>query len=438
MKTKSSLLFGILTLGTILGFFALTVGKPSAGEIFMVYPSGGDDTGAIQQAFNDAIAAGSGSTVQLAAGQFYTNATFVQNFYGTFKGAGKDLTTIDVLKGKYPEEGGIVGPYGNHLFTFEGGDVCISDLGFEITPEKPAGLSYDGTYDLFTILIRGQINSRIERVKFTGHEGDQSGYPEGHPLEEKTYNVRLGVGVEYGMCLNGRHTITKCEFESLWLGITAWLLMNCELAITSNSIKGGAIGIINAVSDNSKFKISRNDIETTYFGGIWVIQDVPVESASQWLITHNTIKVLSDDSDGIFLGDFSSFKSLEAVVSHNKIILDDVNYGGIWTSFLQDTIICNNIIRGTGDYGIGCAYAYNNLLLGNNVQNVDASWAPVVLIFATECVVVGGSTKTNVLNMFGTNNLIVGMNNMQDNSLGQEIQEAMEQKRELIQSFPKF
>ncbi|MGB5910794.1 MAG: right-handed parallel beta-helix repeat-containing protein, partial [Promethearchaeia archaeon] len=427
----------ILTVGIILGFFALTVGKPSASEIFMVYPSDGDDTANIQAAFEDAKAAGPESTVQLAVGQFYTNAIFVEDFYGNFKGAGKDLTTIDVLKGKYPEEEGVVGPYGNHLFTFEGGDIYISDLGFEITPEKPAEESYDGTYDLFTILITGQINSRIERVKFTGHEGDQSGYPEGHSLEEKTYNVRLGV--EYGGGLNGRHTITKCEFESLWLGITAWRLLNCEVKISLNSIKGGAIGIINAVSDNSKFEISRNDIETTYFGGIWVLQDLPDwESASQWLITHNTIKVLSDDSDGIFLGDFSSFKSLEAVVSHNKIILVDVNYGGIWTSFLQDTIICNNIIRGTGDYGIGCAYAYNNLLLGNNVQNVDASWAPVVLIFATECVVVGGSTKTNVLNMFGTNNLIVGMNNMQDNSLGQEIQEAMEQKRELIQSFPKF
>jgi hypothetical protein len=435
IKTKSSLLIGILTVGTILGFFALTVGKPSASEIFMVYPSDGDDTANIQAAFEDAKAAGPGSTVQLAAGQFYTNATFVEDFYGTFKGAGKDLTTIDVLKGKYPEEDGVVGPYGNHLFTFEGGDICISDLGFEITPEKPAGLSYDGTYDLFTILITGEIDSRIERVKFTGHEGDQSGYPEGHPLEEKTYNVRLGV--EYGGGLNGRHTITKCEFESLWLGITAWMLMNCELTITSNSIKGGAIGIINAVSDDSKFQISRNDIETTYFGGIWVLQNIPVISASQWLITHNTIQVLSNDSDGIFLADLSEFKSLEAVVSHNKIILDDVNFGGIWTSFLQDAIICNNIILGTGDYGIACAFAYNNLLLGNNVQKVDASWAPVVLLFASECVVVGGSTKTNALDIAGYNNIIVGMNNMQGNSPGQEIQEAMEQKRELIKSFPK-
>ncbi|MFW9938975.1 MAG: hypothetical protein ACFFD5_15115, partial [Candidatus Thorarchaeota archaeon] len=79
------------------------------------------DTQNIQAAFDDAIAAGPGSTVQLTAGQFYTNAIFVQNFNGKFKGAGKCRTKIDVLRGKFPEGEGVDGPYGNHLFTFEGG-----------------------------------------------------------------------------------------------------------------------------------------------------------------------------------------------------------------------------------------------------------------------------------------------------------------------------
>ncbi|MGB5911256.1 MAG: hypothetical protein WBH31_08700 [Promethearchaeia archaeon] len=206
MKTKSSLLIGILTLGTILGFFALTVGKPSASEIFMVYPSGGDDTANIQAAFDDAKAAGPESTVQLAAGQFYTDAIFVENFYGTFKGAGKDITTIDVLKGLDPGALGVVGPVGPnlpptpHLFTFRGGDVHISDLSFDITPAEPAEEWEPGVTDLLSIiLITGDMNSRIENIKCTGHDGTTEQYEPWHPLFGlKKYNVRAAVMHGFG------------------------------------------------------------------------------------------------------------------------------------------------------------------------------------------------------------------------------------------------
>jgi hypothetical protein len=252
-------------------------------------------------------------------------------------------------------------------------------------------------------------------------------------FSEKSYNVRVGVEYGGGLTTSGRNVITKCEFDSLWLGITAWGLMDCELTIESNSIKGGAIGIINADNVNSKFEISRNDIETNAYAGIWAMQFAPFPC--QWLITHNTIKP-SIFADGIALQDFTGSSSLEAVVAHNKIICNTF-WGGIWTQNLQDAFISNNIIRGTGDYGIGCLYPFNNLLLGNNVQNIDTSSAPSVLLGASECVIVGGSSKTNVLDIDGYNNIIVGMNNMQDNTLGQEIQEAMEQKRDLMRSFPK-
>jgi parallel beta-helix repeat protein len=427
-------------------FFTLTIGSVRAdSSTFIVSPSGVDDTANIKAAFDNAVVAGPGSTVQLTAGQFYMNEILVENFYGNFLGVGVGLTKIDVLRGLDPGAPGVSSPMGTpHIFTFLGGDVYISDLSFDITPYEPAEAwgppPPDGWwYDLLSpILITGDINSRIENILFTGHAGTAL-YEPGHPLYSvKSYNVRVGVIYGGGLPTSGSHIVTKCDFESIWLGVSAFGLMDCELAIKSNSIKDNAIGIINAECDNSKIEITRNDIETTYFGGIWVIQPPPRESPSQWLITHNNIKVLSLDSDGICLMDFSPTKSLEAVVSNNKITLDDVNYGGIWTYGLQDAFISNNIIRGTGDYGIACAFAYNNFLLGNNVQNVDASWAPIVLLFASESVVVGGSTKKNVLDIAGSNNIIVGMNNMQGNSPGLEIQEAMERKRELVHSFPKF
>ena len=44
---------------------------------FGVTPSGADDTAALQQAFDAAVAAGPGSVVKLTAGEFYTNEILV-------------------------------------------------------------------------------------------------------------------------------------------------------------------------------------------------------------------------------------------------------------------------------------------------------------------------------------------------------------------------
>ncbi|MFX1526655.1 MAG: hypothetical protein ACFFB4_03700 [Promethearchaeota archaeon] len=435
MKTKSGILIGIFTIAMIIGVFTLIIGPVRADSpTFIVFPSGGDDTANIQTAFNDAIAAGPGSIVQLTSGQFYTNAIFVENFYGTFKGAGKHSTKIDVLKGLDNTLEGVVGPGGPYLFTFVGGDVHISDLTFDITPYMPAEPWEDPeypSYDLISIiLLTGETNSRIENVKYIGHEGTLV-----NPLGIG-FNVRVGVEYHFG---TGKHIITKCDFDSIWGAISAYGLSNVEMKISSNTIKGGNFGVINMDNINSKFEITYNEIETMFIYGIWAWQAgiIVPPTPSQWKITHNTIRV-SNLADGIGLMDDLPEKSLEAVVSHNKITLDNTMWGGIWTAGMRDTFISNNIIRGTGDYGIACAFPENNLLLGNNVQNVDASWAPIVLIYASECVIVGGSTKTNVLDIAGSNNIIVGMNNIQGNSPGPEIQEAMEQKRELIHLFPKF
>ena len=369
MKTKSSLLIGILTLGTILGFFVLTVGITRASDIIIVDPTYVDDTANIQAALD---AAGPGDTVQLAAGQFYTNEILVEDFCGTFKGTGED-TKIDVLRGLDPSNPGVSPDYltySTHLFTFFGGDVHISDLTFEITPYEPAvpwGPSDPPDwYDLLAvILITGDINSRIENVKFTGHEGTAL-YPDFHPLfSVKSYNVRVGIEYGGGLTTGGSHVVTNCDFNSLWLGITAWGLMNCELAITSNSIKGGAIGIINAESTYSNFEISGNDIEADFLAGIWAMQFAP--SPCHWLITDNIIKPLMF-TDGILLEDYTGSGALEAVVSHNEIILDTF-WGGMWINGLLDAFIYRNFISGTGSYGMGCVFTDDCLILSNRVSN---------------------------------------------------------------------
>jgi parallel beta-helix repeat protein len=371
-KTKSSLLLSILTLGTVLGFFAVTFGITRASGTILVSPSGGDDTANIQAAFD---AAGPGDIVQLTAGQFYTNAIYVEDFCGSLKGAGKDETLIDVLKGLDPTDLGLVGPGGfPHIFTFIGGDVCISDLGFEITPFEPAAewldpnFPEDKFYDVLSpILIAGDVDSRVENIKVKGHDGTAI-YDPWHPLYMlKGYNVRVGVilGSPEVFC-SGNHIITNCEFDSIWLGCTGYRWEDSEIKIHSNSIKGNAIGIISVENHNSVIEITDNYIESNAYGGVWVMKFAP--PATKWIISRNTIRT-SILTDGILLQDFTGLGALEAVVSHNKIILEDNNFGGIWTSWLQDARIYGNSITGTGDYGMGCAFTENSLFCGNRISN---------------------------------------------------------------------
>ncbi|MHA2288789.1 MAG: right-handed parallel beta-helix repeat-containing protein, partial [Promethearchaeota archaeon] len=374
-------------------------------------------------------------------------------------GAGIALTKIDVFDKVTPCGDKETGQ-ATFLFTFDGGDICISDLSFDITKEKPAEpWFWHGIYneDLTSPLcIKGEINSQIDHIKCTGREGTLVMPSVG------SWNVRVGIafwatphsewfdGVEYVYGepgFTGRHVITNCDFDSVGIGISVSGLMDGEMKIESNTFKGGYIGILNWDTVNSKIEISNNYIETRGWGGIYIGQFsnprytarpvIPIESSSQWLIAHNSLKV-SYSADGIILGDISfrssGIKSIETVISHNKIILDDTYYGGIYTLGLKDAFISNNEIHGTGFYGIECDFAYNNLILGNNIQNVDAFWAPIILYYAIYCVVVGGSTKTNVWDMWGINNILVGVNNMQGNPPGPEIQEAMEQKMKIIQS----
>ena len=74
---------------------------------FVVAPSGMDDTAALQQAFDAAVAAGPGSVVKLTAGKFYTNEILVDGFDGCFTGAGMDRTVVDTLRGLDPALPGV-------------------------------------------------------------------------------------------------------------------------------------------------------------------------------------------------------------------------------------------------------------------------------------------------------------------------------------------
>jgi hypothetical protein len=137
--------------GMALGFGASAVGgqcNPAFvqqhGQTITVLPTGVDDTANLQCAFDNAVAAGPGVTVQLVAGTYHTRQIVVNNFQGVFIGAGAQKSVLTNLPNLYvnPAFTAIIGPPSASnpwpvLVTFVGGDFVVSDMGTSITGNKP-------------------------------------------------------------------------------------------------------------------------------------------------------------------------------------------------------------------------------------------------------------------------------------------------------------
>jgi len=86
-----------------LGAAASFMKSSVTGTVFTVPPSGGDDTGPLQAAFDAAVAAGPGSVVQLVSGTYcITSPIIVRGFDGFWLGAGRDETIIQTCADPFP------------------------------------------------------------------------------------------------------------------------------------------------------------------------------------------------------------------------------------------------------------------------------------------------------------------------------------------------
>ncbi|MFX1481425.1 MAG: NosD domain-containing protein [Promethearchaeota archaeon] len=374
LKTKSNFIVAILTLAMMLGVFVLAVGasQGSYSKVEIIEPSDGNDTDAIQDAFDKV---GSEGTVQLIEGDYYTDNIVVEGFCGRFKGAGMGLTRIFVYDEVTPDPiNGITA-----LFKFDGGDIQISDLSFNILPDTP--------YLDNIIRLTGEINSKLTSVQFTGHEGT---YTDPDVPSGIFWNVYAAIAIT-GITeipdgyTTGEHIITKCEFESVAIGIETFGLVDGELKVggrysKGNTFKGGSYGIIMENIVNSKIAISNNYIESLVRSCIRVNQMFvpdfwpttwPIMS-SQWVITHNSLYTFLE-ADGIILFDFywvygSWEPAIEAFISHNHITLDNEMWGGMVIIGVDDAFITDNVITGVGDYGFDFLFCNNLKILGNRVQ----------------------------------------------------------------------
>jgi hypothetical protein len=432
-----------------------------AAKTITVHPGGGDDTASIQAAFNAAVRAGPGSTVRLTAGQFYTNNVLVLNFKGYFKGAGEGVTIIDTVRGNPGKDKNGV-PYASHLgvaltpdlepfaylIGFRGGNVSVSAMSFDITATDPAQPYFDSP-DLpkrtslgEVILVTGNASSAFDRVSFTAGAGDLSGLNVGGDIGILGKGLKDSDGnwISVGPT-GGVHSVTRCSFAGLSgvevLGLTAGRLIVGGCASKQNAFRDEVWeGCFLADISNSYIEISHNRMSTVA-GGIdvfalqgWLAGQgtgvpLPLRPAPRYVITDNDM-LLSDGAYGVFLFDlsydFGSAGRLKAVIADNTIVLDDA-WRGIGEYCTKNIKVLHNCLSGSATAGIYVGDDFGGpdgttlwpvsgwMIIGNDLRDLAASEAPIVLGEGTTHCVVICPWKTDVLDR-GIDNILVNANRL--------------------------
>jgi hypothetical protein len=345
-----------------------------SGDVITVQPNGVDDTENVQCAFDVAVAAGPGVDVQLGEGTYHTAQIVVNGFQGNFRGAGSNHTTVTNLPNLYvtPENfyfspPSAVNPWPS-LFAFVEGDFVVSDLAIQINGD-------DGTTGWTIFGIDPPITELAHGIAILGPYADakfEDLLVEGEPANNALLGYNLINGIFYeGFIgetpppISGLFTVVDSTFRRVGSGTPISNLYQANVVINNNTFEDVFLGMDGGDFVHSSLEFSYNKVNA-YIG-----MDI-----------------------------------------YNIFALEDVE-----SSFL----IKNNGFQGTLGPILEQTFGEGNdcLFLGNNVQKVT----DIGILLGQDiygCTVVGGSNKTNVLDL-GTENTLVGVNNM-GTGVGPEIQ----------------
>jgi len=413
---------------------------PAENFIITLTPTGGDDSDAIEEALWEARNEGPGSVVQLTEGTFYVTRNIrVDGFDGSLKGAGKSETVITQLPGsKIDGVPGKVGFNFSSLLTFRGGDIRIADLTFEITDPEPAGVQdlnhlwVDALVYVIDISVEsypGTVSSSIDNVAFIGAQGNLFG----------NFNIVrcVDIGDPQGIG-GGSHSITNCDFISICVPFQAYYFKSGAVVIggspnAGNTFIGNNLGVVLGLNENLEAEVSWNHFEGNISSSVNLLGDENLGPAI-YTVEKNTLE-FAGYAEGIIVSDYNYLnhgeKTLDVKISGNKLSMNTIFWPGMIVDG-KDILVTSNQIEGEGFAGIASFWGDGIIITGNNVQNFTPIELPGFGLGAAirlnpdtrNCVVVGGSNKTNVVDL-GTDNIITGVNTMHGNPPGPAISDAM-------------
>lgn len=420
--------------------------KAASGAVITLSPSeDGDDTDQLQVAFESAKAAGPGSTVQLAAGEYHIGFILVEEFIGSFTGAGigktilvplPDLPYLDLYaEGLAPE-----------LVKFLRGNVRISNMSFLNLEGEPCPgddlWAFLGIHDwahteLPDLPADHKIKAVVDHVEFVGCPGPAGWTP---------YAVQTAVsfGGDFVWDSNLPYSnidiaVTNCSVNEMNWAFTNLGIDKGTTVFKNNGpiITPGGIGL----SDNlgGSTLISGNEFYTPAWGNSIYIVDAAyfyyylfefkLSDGCQYEISGNIFH--AEDSWGAItiandrkaLGIIDNKNPVLVLIKSNLFDLQGAVWAGIWNWITDDAVIRNNKFTGQAMIGLYVdPRVENSLMLGNNFSNLVCTDYNIQLLGNNNTVVGGGNNSTSVLNL-GENNVITGakFDNEGENPLGQTI-----------------
>lgn len=394
------------------------------GQVFLVEPTGVDDTENLQAAFDSAVALGTPSTVQLIEGEYYLGPLVIEDFNGIFEGAGKDLTTIhsapdlEIGEWSFTNAPTPSSPW-PVLLTFSGGDISMKDMSFQIQEEQPIFSTFGNWagYEFYAIvLITGEAaNSTVENVGFEGVEleGGFLGYNVGNSL-------LIQGNFTTPWIVSGTHNIHSCSFYKVAVGAAVGLLGDVNLVIGGSASKGNIfdnvyIGVEIADFSNSTVEVSYNQLSNVAFEGLRSMQGYFYESAgyapeaSHITLKRNTLEI-DGEAWGVLLSDLC-YRNEGPPLMKVDLVYNTINIAneqrGIYSYGLCQANIQYNILRGYADFGMYLSYTGHSRIANNNFDNFDATSADILLMpTAHDNRVVCGKYDAEVLDL-GTDNDVV-------------------------------
>jgi hypothetical protein len=394
--------------------------------VFKVLPTGTNDTANLQAAFDAAVQAGPGSTVQLVKGTYYIDTgVVVANFDGKFVGAGKGKTFVQNL-GTTP----FPSP---ELLNFHqdqtGGpsSITVSDLTFRAiglgTPINGINsMSILGLYGKFTGVPDDEVaflNTSVVRVGFEG-QSDANAFG-GYNL----YNAILVSGAGdagYLKPVTGTQLVQECTFKNALGGWITDMLQDSRLKIEGCAFDDvrNPIGIYDLSNSTADIRCNRLR-NATWNGGVYILTGLQwlnghgnPPAPSTFRISHNEISnslyadgIALSDLPGFFLGE-TSFE--HTVIDHNDIcLLGADSTGAVFGIAASGVTVADNRISGQGAYGIYMGVlgdlVSDWVIVGNCLKDADTVNSPILLGPGTShCFVV--ADPADVLDM-GTDNTVV-------------------------------
>jgi hypothetical protein len=363
--------------------------------VFTVFPTGTDDTANLQAAFDAAILAGHGSTVELVRGTYYISHGIVAvNFDGSFIGAGKKRTFVQNL-GNFSTE--------DYFLTFFSEDqnvmpglITVADLTFRASgPAETDEEFFKGPMNAFQILhLKGnggsKLNASIIRVGFEGESGDQY-----TPWGRNIHNSSLFSSGDNFAPLSGNVLFQDCTFKNALGGVGA-MLQDAHFRVEDCTFNDVLAPIGTWAFTNSTADVLRNRIHmNTPWNSAVYIGNYEPGGDSIVRISHNDISV-SSFTDGIRVEDFGGTSTIKhAVISDNAIRVEGEYSSAIGGAFVSNVLIANNTIYGQGRLGIytgNAAWSWwdfygedfspaasNWVIVGNNMKYADTFYKPILL-----------------------------------------------------------